>query len=92
MKLPRRKFLHLAAGGAALPAVSRIARASLSVAVPIKFQSMMLDALRLPSVPSVVIEPPIDTPAGKSLNSETVSRIKSDRWADRVNRVTMTIM
>ena len=27
MKLPRRKFLHLAAGGAALPAISRIARA-----------------------------------------------------------------
>jgi hypothetical protein len=27
MKLPRRAFLHLAAGAAALPAVSRIARA-----------------------------------------------------------------
>src|SRR6516164_4824393 len=27
MKLPRRKFLHLAAGAAALPAVSRIVRA-----------------------------------------------------------------
>jgi hypothetical protein len=27
MKLPRRKFLHLAAGAAALPAVSRVARA-----------------------------------------------------------------
>ena len=27
MKLPRRKFLHLAAGAVALPAVSRIARA-----------------------------------------------------------------
>src|SRR5271166_5530323 len=27
MKLPRRKFLHLAAGAAALPAASRIARA-----------------------------------------------------------------
>jgi hypothetical protein len=27
MKLSRRKFLHLAAGAAALPAVSRIARA-----------------------------------------------------------------
>ena len=27
MKLPRRNFLHLAAGTAALPAVSRIARA-----------------------------------------------------------------
>ena len=27
MKLPRRQFLHLAAGAAVLPAVSRIARA-----------------------------------------------------------------
>ena len=27
MKLPRRKFLHLAVGAAALPAVSRVARA-----------------------------------------------------------------
>jgi hypothetical protein len=27
LKLPRRKFLHLAAGAAALPAVARIARA-----------------------------------------------------------------
>jgi tripartite-type tricarboxylate transporter receptor subunit TctC len=27
MKLPRRQFLHLATGAAALPAVSRIARA-----------------------------------------------------------------
>jgi len=27
MKLPRRQFLHLAAGAAALPAVSRIAAA-----------------------------------------------------------------
>src|SRR5678815_3480154 len=27
MKLPRRRFLHLAAGAAALPAISRIARA-----------------------------------------------------------------
>jgi hypothetical protein len=27
MKLPRRRFLHLAVGAAALPALSRIARA-----------------------------------------------------------------
>src|SRR5262245_3599119 len=32
MKLPRRKFLHLAVGAAALPAVSRIARAQASSA------------------------------------------------------------
>ena len=35
MKLPRRKFLHLAAGAAALPAVSRIARAQTYPARPV---------------------------------------------------------
>jgi tripartite-type tricarboxylate transporter receptor subunit TctC len=36
MKLPRRKFLHLAAGAAALPAVSRIARAQTYPARPVR--------------------------------------------------------
>jgi tripartite-type tricarboxylate transporter receptor subunit TctC len=36
MKLPRRKFLHLAAGAAALPAVSRIARAQTYPSRPIR--------------------------------------------------------
>ena len=36
MKLPRRKFLHLAAGAAALPAVSRIARAQAYPARPVQ--------------------------------------------------------
>jgi hypothetical protein len=43
MKLPRRKFLHLAAGAAALPAVTRVARAQtypsrigLCILLPIK--------------------------------------------------------
>jgi tripartite-type tricarboxylate transporter receptor subunit TctC len=35
MKLPRREFLHLAAGAAALPAVSRIARAETYPSRPI---------------------------------------------------------
>src|SRR5215472_7053063 len=35
MKLPRRQFLHLAAGVAALPAVSRIARAQAYPARPV---------------------------------------------------------
>ena len=35
MKLPRRAFLHLAAGAAALPAVSRIARAQTYPSRPI---------------------------------------------------------
>ena len=36
MKLPRRNFLHLAAGAAALPAVSRIARAQASPTRPVR--------------------------------------------------------
>ena len=36
MKLPRRQFLHLAAGAAALPAVSRVARAQAYPTRPIR--------------------------------------------------------
>ena len=36
MKLPRRKFLHLAAGAAALPAVSRLASAQTYPARPVR--------------------------------------------------------
>ena len=36
MKLPRRNFLHLAAGAAALPAVSRIARAEAYPTRPVR--------------------------------------------------------
>ena len=36
MKLPRRKFLHLAAGAAALPAVSRPARAQTYPTRPVR--------------------------------------------------------
>src|SRR2546430_957382 len=36
MKLPRRKFLHLAAGAGALPAVSRIARAQAYPSRPVR--------------------------------------------------------
>jgi tripartite-type tricarboxylate transporter receptor subunit TctC len=36
MKLPRREFLHLAAGAAALPAVSRIARAQAYPSRPVR--------------------------------------------------------
>ena len=37
MKLPRRQFLHLAAGAAALPAVSRFARAQAYPTRPVRF-------------------------------------------------------
>ena len=36
MKLPRRKFLHLAAGAAALPAMPRIARAQAYPTRPVR--------------------------------------------------------
>jgi tripartite-type tricarboxylate transporter receptor subunit TctC len=36
MKLPRRKFLHLAAGAAALPSVSSIARAQAYPSRPVR--------------------------------------------------------
>jgi hypothetical protein len=36
MKLPRRLFLHLAAGAAALPAVSRVARAQAYPTRPVR--------------------------------------------------------
>src|SRR5262245_13815049 len=36
MKLPRRRFLHLAAGAAALPALSRIARAQAYPTRPVR--------------------------------------------------------
>jgi tripartite-type tricarboxylate transporter receptor subunit TctC len=39
MKLPRRQFLHLAAGAAALPAVSRIARAQAYPSRPVRVMS-----------------------------------------------------
>src|SRR6266550_4127224 len=37
MKLPRRQFLHLAAGAAALPAVARIARAQTYPSRPVRW-------------------------------------------------------
>jgi tripartite-type tricarboxylate transporter receptor subunit TctC len=36
MKLPRRKFLHLAAGAAALPAMSHVARAQAYPTRPVR--------------------------------------------------------
>jgi tripartite-type tricarboxylate transporter receptor subunit TctC len=37
MKLPRRNFLHLAAGAATLPAISRVARAQAYPSRPVRF-------------------------------------------------------
>ena len=44
MKLPRRKFLHLAAGAAALPAVSRVARAQAYPSRPVRTRLLLLPA------------------------------------------------
>ena len=47
MKLPRRKFLHLAAGAAALPTVSRIARAQNYPTRPVRIIAGFPPAARL---------------------------------------------
>jgi tripartite-type tricarboxylate transporter receptor subunit TctC len=54
MKLPRRKFLHLAAGAAALPAVSRIARAQAYPTRPVR-----LILTTTPGGPADVVARPI---------------------------------
>ncbi|HKF07593.1 MAG TPA: hypothetical protein VKB89_02580 [Xanthobacteraceae bacterium] len=49
MKLPRRNFLHLAAGAAALPAVSRIAFAQVghrSIASTVRYTALAPDRFK----------------------------------------------
>jgi len=48
MRFPRRQFLHLAAGAAALPSVSRIARAQTYPARPITMDLPWSCVLELP--------------------------------------------
>jgi hypothetical protein len=48
MKLPRRNFLHLAAGAAALPAVSRIARAQAYPSRPVQARGTTGDRRMVP--------------------------------------------
>jgi tripartite-type tricarboxylate transporter receptor subunit TctC len=50
MKLPRRKFLHLAAGAAALPAASRLARAQTYPSRPVR----LLEGFGAGSAPDIV--------------------------------------
>ena len=49
MKLPRRQFLHLAAGAAALPAVSRIARAQTYPTRPVRIDRRLSGRWRRPT-------------------------------------------
>jgi hypothetical protein len=64
MKLPRRKFLHLAAGAAALPGISRMASAQAYPARPvtIRFRSLSaaIDDHRCESAPPIT--PPMMPP------------------------------
>ena len=49
MKLPRRRFLHLAAGAAALPAVSRIARAQTYPSRPVRMDRRLCRRVAQPT-------------------------------------------
>ena len=71
MKLPRRRFLHLAAGAAALPAVSRIARAQSYPTRPIRLLVPFPRAGR--STPSVVL-------GADKIKSMLGSVIVENRW------------
>ena len=71
MKLPRRRFLHLAAGAAALPAVSRIARAQSYPTRPIRLLVSFPRAAR--STPSVVL-------GADKIKSMLGSVIVENRW------------
>jgi tripartite-type tricarboxylate transporter receptor subunit TctC len=85
MKLPRRKFLHLAAGVAALPAVSRIARAQAYPSRPI--------TLVVPFAPGGandvigrVLAPKMRASLGQSIIIETVAGAGGSVGTGRVAR------
>src|SRR6478752_6238789 len=91
MKLPRRKFLHLAAGAAALPAVSRVARAqaypSRSVRIIVPFPAgqatdtiarLMGQSLSERLGQPIVIEN--RTGAGGNIGAESVVRATRDGY------------
>jgi tripartite-type tricarboxylate transporter receptor subunit TctC len=91
MKLPRRQFLHLAAGAAALPAVSRAARAqtypSRSITMVVPFPAggpldalarVMAERMRLSLGQSIIIENV--SGAGGSLGVGRVARAAPDGY------------
>src|SRR5262245_51916755 len=90
MKLPRRQFLHLAAGAAALPAISRIARAQAYPSRPIRLvvpfpPGGAFDTLARPWVEQV--KPLLGTMiveniggGGSSLGAAAVARARPDGY------------
>jgi tripartite-type tricarboxylate transporter receptor subunit TctC len=90
MKLPRRKFLHLAAGAAALPALSRVARAQAYPTRPIRLvvpfpPGGAFDTLARPWVEQV--KPLLGTMiveniggGGSSLGAAAVARARPDGY------------
>ena len=91
MKLPRRNFLYLAAGAAALPAVSRIAWAQsypsrpITIVVPFPaggptdaLARILAERMRGPLGQSVIIENP--TGAGGTIGTGRVARAAPDGY------------
>ena len=91
MKLPRRNFLHLAAGAAALPALSRIAWAQayptrpVTIVVPYSaggptdtLARILAERMRGPLGQSVIIENP--TGAGGTIGTGRVARAAPDGY------------
>src|SRR5262245_43806571 len=91
MKLPRRQFLHLAAGAAALTAVSRIASAQayptrpITIVVPYPaggptdtLARILAERMRGPLGQSVIIENP--TGAGGTIGTGRVARAAPDGY------------
>src|SRR5262249_7442136 len=85
MKLPRRKFLHLAAGVAALPAVSRFAWAQAYPTRPVR----LIEGFGAGSAPDVValwIGHPLSDRLGQSFVIETRSGAAGNIATDAVAR------
>jgi tripartite-type tricarboxylate transporter receptor subunit TctC len=85
MKLPRRKFLHLAVGAAALPAVSRIARAQAYPSRPVR----LLEGFGAGSAPDIVarlIGQPLSERLGQSFVIENRAGASSNIAAEAVVR------
>src|SRR3977135_1166926 len=78
MSLPRRRFLHLVAGAAALPAVSRVARAQAYPERPIR--------LGVPFPPGGAFEPGVGPWAGRVYGA--VGR----PWADKMKPLLGTVV